>query len=135
MTRDRTPSVLSSKNLWNVYLNRIPLAELQATRINSLQVKYQTAAYNYFVSWILNNLSNRAAVAAAKAYLIRTGNYSNVLTNPYYLYFSGLVSNYLRANPSTAQANIEVLYSQFFSWGFSGDILRALAHLQGISIP
>jgi len=134
MARKRTPYVLSSKNLLSVYLNRAPLTELQATRINPLQVKCHTAAYDYFCPLILDTLQNRAVVQSAKAYLVRTGNYSNVLTNPYYLYSSGLVSNYLLTSPSTAQTNIERLFSQSVSWGYNADILSALAFLQGLII-
>jgi len=41
----------------------------------------------------------------------------------------------LGQNISSAQSKTEILYPQFVSWGFDGDILRALALLQNVSIP
>lgn len=88
-----------SSDLWRILLNRIPLTELQATRINPLQVQRQTEVYDLILSWFEGLLDSRATVEAARQYLIRTGSVSKILDLPYYEYFSGLVSNYLRVNP------------------------------------
>ena len=84
------------------------------------------------MKWLTGILDSRSVVAAAKTYLIRTGNYSNILTNRYYLYFSRAVWHYLNQNRETAQSNIEALYSQFVEWGYSAEILRDLARLQDV---
>jgi len=107
---------------------------LQNTRIDALQVQRQTALYNDAGKWIEGVLASRAVVEAAKQYLIQSGNCSDILTNRYYLYFSRAVWHYLNQNKATAQTNIETLYSQFVSWGYNLQILKALTLLQGIII-
>ena len=123
---------IKSSELWRILLNRIPLSELQATRINQLQVQRQTVLYNDAVKWLEGMLASRVVVEAAKEFLVRTGNFSNLLKNRYYLYFSRAVWHYVNQNPSTALANIQALYSQFVSWGYDEIILKALAALQNV---
>jgi len=125
---------IKSRELWRILLNRIPLSQLQRTRINALQVQRQTVLYDDAVVWLEGILNSRATVEVAKKYLIQSGNFQNLLTNRYYLYFARAVWHYLNQNPLTAQTNIQALYSQFVSCGYSADILRTLAFLQGIHL-
>jgi hypothetical protein len=126
-----TRSVRSS-DLSNILYNRIPLQELQQTRINQLQVQRQTVLHNAAVKWLEGILDSRSAVQAAKEYLVRTGNYSNILTNRYYLYFARALWHYLNQNKATTQTNIEALYSQFVAWGYDANALKAVAALQKV---
>lgn len=126
--------LIKSSELWKILLTRIPLGELQPTRIDALQGRRQTVLYNDAVKWLEGILACRVVVEAAKEYLVRTGNYSNILTNRHYLYFARAVWHYLNQNPSTAQPNIESLYSQFVSWGFNSEVLKSFALVQGIVI-
>ena len=123
-----------SSDLWWILVNRIPLQELQATRISALQVQRQTFVYNGTVNYLQNLLSAQAVARAARDWLIRTGSVSNILEIPYYEYFAGYASFHLSANPASAQAEIEALFSQFVSWGYNANILRAIAFFQGVVI-
>jgi hypothetical protein len=125
---------IKSSDLWRILLSRIPLSELQATRTDELQVQRQSVLYADAVKWLEGILSSRVVVQAAKEYLVRTGNYSNILTVRYYLYFVRAIWHYLNQNKATAQTNIEALYSQFVAWGYNADILSALGFLQGVVI-
>jgi len=128
-----TKSVKASA-LWHLLLDRIPLQELQATRINPLQVERQTYVYNGIVFYLENLLSARAAAKAAKEWLVRTGSVSKILDIPYYEFFAGYAAFHLLATPATAQALISALYSEYISWGFDSSTLLSILALQNITL-
>jgi len=123
-----------SSDLWKILLSRIPLQELQATRIDQLQVQRQTFLYDGIVSWFENLLSARAAAEAARKFLLGSGLISNPSDLADYTYFAGYASFILASNPATAKALISALYSEFTDWGFSPSILQSLLTLQNISL-
>ena len=121
--------------IWRILLGRITQQVLLDTRVDDLQRTRQGALYDDAVKWLegLTNCWNTMLVA--RSFLERTDAIKKVYDRPYYLYFSRLCWHFLNQNPSTAQTNIEALFSQFVSWCCSSEIMRALASLQGITIP
>jgi hypothetical protein len=72
-------------------------------------------------------------VEAARKWLLESGSVSDVLQIPFYEYFFGYAS-FQSANPLTAQAEIEALYSEFVFWDFSPSILQALLSVVNVSL-
>ena len=105
------------------------------TRVDDLQRTRQGLLYDDAVKWCEGIVRCWNTMQAACVFLERQDCIKRVYDRPYYLYFARLCWHYLNQNSSTAQANIEAVFSQFVSRGYSSEIMRALASLQGITIP
>jgi len=91
--------------------------------------------YDGAVYWLTGLCDARNTVAFAKNYLTNSGSVSRITDMPTYLLFSRKVWKHLRQNSLTAQTLIQTDFDQFVSWGYDASILRALAHMQNVTVP
>lgn len=125
---------IKTSEIWEILCSRMPKEVLLQRFSDPVMASRYSALYDQAVVWLTGLLEARGVVATAKKFL--RNNYPNIrlLDMPAYDLWSRRIFTHLRRNPSTAQMLIQEDFNQFVSWNFSGDILKALAHLQGVSL-